>query len=112
MSLQVAGTAQVYKVENKGNYVTGTLRTSKKDKKTDEWVSEFYNAKFVGNCKDQAARLADKDKVTISKAILESRTYEKKTYISVIVFEFTSGSVEAYTDSSTINDEDPDSLPF
>jgi hypothetical protein len=112
MSLQVVGTAQVYKIENKGNYVTGTLRTSKKDKKTDEWVSEFYNAKFAGNCKDQAAKLADKDKITIGKAILESRTYEKKTYISVIVFEFTSGAIEAYAEPTANIDEDPDSLPF
>lgn len=97
--LNVSGTCQVYKLENKGNMVVGTLRTSKKNKQTDEWESDFFNAKFVGSCKDQAARLADKDKITISKAVLESRKYNDKTYISVVVFEFTSGSVESYSDA-------------
>lgn len=87
MSLQVSGKCQVYRVEDKGKFVTATLRTSKKNQQ-DEWESEFFNAKFVGKAAALAVLLADKDKLEITKAILENRKYNEKQYISVVVFEF------------------------
>lgn len=96
--LNVNGTCQVYRVENKGNFVTASLRTSKKNKQTDEWESEWFNAKFVGHCKDRASRLVDKDKITIEKSVLENRKYQEKTYLSIVIFEFTSESVEQQSD--------------
>ncbi|HEY5586681.1 MAG TPA: hypothetical protein VIK78_19605 [Ruminiclostridium sp.] len=120
--LNVTGTCQVYRVENKGNFVIASLRTSKKNKKTDEWESEFFNAKFVGSCKEQAANLIDKDKITITSSLLENRKYLEKSYLSVVVFEFKSeekaDSFEGITPPQTTTqdgfyptDED-DELPF
>ncbi len=100
MSLKVVGSAQVYKVQDKGNFVIASLRTSQKNKQTDEWESEFFNAKFVGKCKEQAASLADKDKVTIIESKLENKLYKEKYYTSVVVFEFTS---EASTNNAPVN---------
>jgi hypothetical protein len=114
MSLKVSGACQVYKIEDKGSYVTASLRTSKKDKKTDEWISEFYNARFVGKDKASAAKLSDKDKITLTSAILESnKGKDGRTYTSVIVFEFTSMAVEPYAETNSfVPVDDDDDLPF
>lgn len=110
MSLNVTGSASVYKVVDKGNFVTATLRTAKKDK-DGEWQSEFFNCKFVGKEKDSAKKLADKDKITLVSAILESRKVEEKTYQSIVIFEFTSGAVETYKEPIA-DDTDDSELPF
>jgi ribosomal protein L18 len=108
MSLNVSGSCQVYKVQDKGNYVTASLRTSKKDR-DGEWQSEFYNAKFVGKDTASAAKLEDKEKITLNNAILESvKGKDGKTYINVVVFEFTLGAVQPYT----ANEEDSSDIPF
>lgn len=87
MSLQVQGKCQIYKVEDKGKFATGTLRTSKKDTEGN-WQSEFFNAKFVGMAGATAKGLADKTKINIIEGALENREWQGKHYISVVVFKY------------------------
>lgn len=115
MSLQVTGKAQVYKMEDKGKFATGTLRTSKKNQQTQEWESEFFNAKFVGAAGNVAKNLADKTKIELTKAILENREYQGKHYLSVVVFEFVTADGEQLAPQNEgfyPIDEDPSDLPF
>lgn len=86
MSLNIAGKGKVFKVADRGNFVTASLSTSKKV--NNEWVSEWFNLKFVGHAGAGAKYLQDKDTIEIIKGILESRKVEDKTYISIVVFEY------------------------
>lgn len=111
MSLSVTGKAQVYKIDVKDKFVAASLRTSKKNKQTDEWESEFFNAKFVGKAVDNARGLTDKAKINIINGLLENRKFNDKQYISVVVFEFE--VLEQGENLTKFEDvELPDDLPF
>jgi hypothetical protein len=89
MSFQLTGKCQVYKVEDKGSLVKASIRSSEKNKKTDEWESTFVEAIFVGECKDLAKGLADKTKIEVTSSKFTSRVYNEKTYFQATIFGFT-----------------------
>lgn len=70
------------------SYVKCRLRTSRKDRKTDEWTGEFWSATVFTN-----ATLCDKDKITVDEFTLEQRAYEmdgqKRTAYDMTVWKYT-----------------------
>lgn len=69
-------------------YVKCKLRTSRKDRKTDEWIGEFWDATLFTD-----ATLYDKDRITVEEFTLEQRQYEfdgqKRTAYDMTVWKFT-----------------------
>ncbi len=102
--------ATVWSVEDKGNYVEGRISTSKKDKRTDEYVNSNWFPRFVGKCKDVAAGLGERDRIIITNAAIES-VYVKetqKTYTNMVIFDFE--MQEAKNDYTVIDEQE--GLPF
>lgn len=81
------------KVEDKGNYVKATLSTSEKKQDGTYEYSNWF-ASFVGNCKEQAKSLQEKDTITIVKGKLTNvyNKETKKSYTNMTVFEFNGGN--------------------
>jgi len=81
----------VYKVEDKGTYVKAQLSTSEK-KQDGTYENSSWFASFVGNSKELARQLKDKDKITITKGKLTNvyNKDKKQSYLNMTVFEFTS----------------------
>lgn len=119
MSLQITGKAGVYKLNIQDKFVSASLRVAKKDKQGQWKDADWFNCKFVGKCKDEARKLVDKDKINLASAILDSnKGTDGKTYINIVVFEFTKeqaignqGASQPQDGFSPIND-DSDELPF
>lgn len=109
----------IFKVEDKGNYVTANASEGVKDK-DGNWTNQYWNLMFLGKCKEEAKMLQDKDKITLKGGLIDNK-YDKekqKTYITVKVFEFeivdgqtkqeTSGFYPIYENI----EEDNSDLPF
>ena len=93
----------VYKVEDKGTYVKAQLSTSEK-KQDGTYENSSWFCSFVGNSKESARQLKDKDKITITKGKL-TNVYNKEkkvSYLNMTVFEFTSNEKK---DTIGINDD-------
>ena len=79
----------VFKVEVQEKVVKASLSTSEK-KQDGTYENSSWFVAFVGNCKDKASSLQDKDRITISKAKV-SNVYNKehkKSYLNFTIFDF------------------------
>jgi hypothetical protein len=57
----IAAKCQVVNIDKKEKYSLVKLRTSRKDKKTEEWVSSSWSfVKFIGTAHETIAEIADK----------------------------------------------------
>lgn len=81
---------KIWKVEDKGNFVTATTTSSKKDKQKDIWVNSNWNVRFVGKCLEEAKRLVEGDKIIVNNAVIENVWDKEKNraWLNVVVFEF------------------------
>lgn len=91
--LNIVGNAKVTNLKEVGKMLVGTLVSFEKDAK-GEFIPTFLNAKFVGKAKDtiMAEGVMDKDKITVTSAIIGTRIWTSKEGISqrdiqVTVFE-------------------------
>jgi hypothetical protein len=111
----------VYKVEQKMGIVKATLSTGEK-KQDGNYENSSWFVAFVGNCKDKARRLEDKDRITVTKAKMTNvyNKEHKKAYLNFTVFAFDCERLDA-TNSQAFDDdfandfraiEDDDFLPF
>jgi len=110
---------KVFKLEDKGNYVKGTLSTGEK-KQDGTWENSGWFAAFIGGALEQAKTLQEGDKITITKGKL-TNVYNKDkkiSYLNLAIFGFLlEGEKPAEEDFSfgiadftTI--EDDDDVPF
>lgn len=109
MSLNVTGKGKIFKVMDRGNFVTSSLSVSKKV--NDEWVSEWFNVKFVGQAGSAAKGLQDKDTIEIINGILEAKKTDKATYTSIVIFEYKKIS-SGVTNNETKSDADDSDYQF
>lgn len=93
----------VYKVEDKGTYLKAQLSTSEK-KQDGTYENSSWFASFIGNSKESARQLKDKDRITITKGKLTNvyNKEKKQSYLNMTVFEFT---VAEKKETSGINDD-------
>ena len=92
---------KVMKVEDKGKYVKATLSTSeKKQDGTHEYSS--WLSTFVSNSVDNAKKLNEGDKITVTKAKLTNvyNKEKKQSYTNMTVFAFEGGEKKADDDFS------------
>lgn len=113
--------AKVWKVEDgKGNYSVAQMSTSKKNKTTGEYETDWQNnfVRLVGTANDQAKSFKEKESVKIGRCdVTNNYDKEKKiTYTNYVIFNFedanTSGGGDAKPKSITPPSVEDDDLPF
>ncbi len=93
MSLRIANTrfCKVWDVEvNDHGYAKVNLGTSRKDKKTDEYVNtNWWGVAFVGEAKEFGANLTKGDVIEVVSGQLDNvyNKEKKVTYFNMVVFE-------------------------
>ena len=81
--------AKIWKIEYGEKFVKAQISTSRKDKKTNEYINSPWHATFVGNCVDSAKQLNEGDKIQISSAQIENaKGKDGKYYVNMIIFGF------------------------
>lgn len=119
---QDARFAKVWEIENKGNYHVVSLSTSKKNKTTGEYETDFSNkfVRFIGTAHNEASNLKVGDAIKIGSCeVTNSYDKEKKTtYTNYLVYSFEKeGENSGNNQSNSIDDfvpptDDSDELPF
>ena len=113
--------ATVWKVEDKGKYCSGRISTSKKDKRTGNYVNSNWQIRFIGHSFEPAKALKEKDKITITNGFIEN-IWDKennRNWLTLVVFDFEysdGGSAQPVSSNSNSNDyvevETEPELPF
>lgn len=114
--------AKVWKTENKGKYTVAQMSTSKKDKQTDKYETDWQNSfvRLVGTAHTQAQSFKDGESVKIGSCdVTNSYDKEKKiTYTNYTIFNFedtgnnsskSNGKPQSTPSTPTHEDDD---LPF
>lgn len=121
---QDARFVKVWEVENKGNYHIVSLSTSKKNKETNEYETDFSNkfVRFIGTAHTLAADLKKGDTIKLGSCEVTNKYDKEKntTYTNYLVYSFEKEGGNTNNQSSTKADnsfmdipDDADSeLPF
>ena len=122
MSLRVtARFCKVWDVEvNDNGYAKVNLGTSRKDKKTDEYVNtNWWGVSFVGEAKEFGANLVKGDVVEIVSGQLDNvyNKEKKVTYFNMVVFDAkkennNKSEPKVQPKQSEVIEEEDDSFPF
>lgn len=107
---QDARFVKVWEVENKGNYHVVSLSTSKKNKETNEYETDFSNkfVRFIGTAHTLAADLKKGDVIKLGSCEVTNK-YDKgknTTYTNYLVYSF---EKEGSNSSSNANQSAPKS---
>lgn len=90
MGLKTGCVATVWSVEDKGKYSDVRISTSRKDKTTQVWNTDFSSyVRFVGSAHEFSKQLSPKDLIRINQfEVTNKYDKEKKvTYTSYAVFD-------------------------
>lgn len=89
---QDARFVKVWEVENKGNYHIVSLSTSKKNKETNEYETDFSNkfVRFIGTAHTLAADLKKGDTIKLGSCEVTNKYDKEKntTYTNYLVYSF------------------------
>lgn len=92
MGMRNGAFATVWEVKSgSGNYTDVRISTSKKNKQTDQWDTDFSGfVRFVGTAHQNASSLKEKDRIKIGDCEITNRYDKDKkiTYTNVAVFSF------------------------
>lgn len=121
MGFRKGAYATVWEVRNDNGYYTVRISTSRKDKQTGDYVSDFSGfARLLGNASTYGSKLKEKDRIKIGDCDV-STYYDKqnhKNYTNFTIFDL---ELQNSSSSETINkndegniDNDPaaEDLPF
>lgn len=123
MGLRQGAFAKVWKMENKGKYTVAEMSTSKKNKETGkydtDWSSKFV--KLIGTAHNQAQQLKEGDSVKID-AFEVTSNYDKEKkimYTNFAIFSFSdldsnvvNNPRQTQNNSQLSSFDDEDDLPF
>lgn len=122
---QDAKFVKVWEVEDKGNYHIVSLSTSKKNKETDKYETDFSNkfVRFIGTAHKLAADLKAGDVIKLGSCEVTNKYDKEKntTYTNYLVYSFekecdnsNSNQLVAKKDDSFMNipDSIDEELPF
>ena len=122
---QDARFVKVWEVEDKGNYHIVSLSTSKKNKETDKYETDFSNkfVRFIGTAHKLAADLKAGDVIKLGSCEVTNKYDKEKntTYTNYLVYSFEKEGDNPNSNQSTAKKDDsfmniPDSideeLPF
>lgn len=122
---QDAKFVKVWEVEDKGNYHIVSLSTSKKNKETDKYETDFSNkfVRFIGTAHKLAADLKAGDVIKLGSCEVTNKYDKEKntTYTNYLVYSFEKECDNSNSNQSVAKKDDsfmniPDSideeLPF
>ena len=122
---QDARFVKVWEVENKGNYHVVSLSTSKKNKDTNKYETDFSDkfVRFIGTAHTLAADLKNGDTIKLGSCEVTNKYDKEKnvTYTNYLVYSFekegsnsTNNQSTPKTDNSFMNipDDGSEELPF
>ena len=123
---QDARFVKVWEVENKGNYHIVSLSTSKKNKDTNEYETDFSNkfVRFIGTAHTLAADLKKGDTIKLGSCEVTNKYDKEKntTYTNYLVYSFEKEGENTNNNQSipkasnnfmdTSADDDSEELPF
>lgn len=118
--------AHIWKLENKGNYHVAQMSTSKKNKETDQYETDWQNnfVRLVGTAHTQADNLDISKNVKIGSCEVTNKYDKEKntTYTNYVIFSFedvnsnssktTAASKPKDTSFNDVPDGDDEELPF
>ena len=103
---QDARFVKVWEVENKGNYHIVSLSTSKKNKDTNEYETDFSNkfVRFIGTAHTLASDLKKGDTIKLGSCEVTNKYDKEKntTYTNYLVYSF-----EKEGDNNNSNNNQP-----
>lgn len=92
MGFKQGGYAHIWKVEEKGNYSVAEISTSKKNKTTDEYETDWSNkfVRLVGTAHDQIKTMDISKNVKIGACEVTNKYDKEKntTYTNYVIFGF------------------------
>ena len=101
----------IYKAALKGNMVTASMQTGKKNQ-DGTWENMWWNVKFVGKTKGEILDCGDKTKIKIVSGNVETNKYNDKIYTNVIIFDYVFYEIVEGTKPAQAVVEEEDSFPF
>ena len=124
MGFRTGSYAKVWRFEDKGNYSVVELSTSKKNKQTDQYETDFQSkfVRFIGQAHSDIINQPDGVKIKLGDVEV-TNSYNKETkqgYTNFLVFSFEvaeyqdakQNGVNSDTSFMEIQETDMDSLPF
>lgn len=100
--------AKIWSVEDKGNYTVCQISTSKKNKETGKYETDFADkVRFVGKAHGQKPQAEQKIKLLNTAVGNRYDKEKKKTYYSCVVFDY-----ELEDKTSTYDNAIEEDLPF
>lgn len=122
MGLKVGCIATVWQVEPKGKYTRVRFSTSKKNKDTNTYETDWSGfANFVGQANTEVAKLKEKDRIKVEEFEVTTKydAEKKVAYTNYSVFKISdpnAGVAQSTTQASKAPDEPQqgaaDELPF
>lgn len=91
MGIKSGVTATVWKIEDKGKFTKAQISTSKKNKVTNTYETDFSGyVNFVGHAHNKVSQIKEKEKIKIGDfEVTNSYDKEKKiTYTNIAVYSF------------------------
>lgn len=115
--------AKVKSVDRKEKYTVVECSTSRKDKRTNEWIySNWKFSSFVGHAHNSAQSLAEGQKIKITNGTVENvwNNEKKQAFLKLTVFDFEFADTQSIPATKTEFDGDfvsgapelDDSCPF
>ena len=119
MGFKNGGFAKVWAVENKGNYSVVELSTSKKNKETSEYETDFSNkfVRFIGTAHRESSKLGRNDSIKLGDIEVTNKYDKEKntTYTNYMVYSFeksdSNGGNNTKKDSNKKNDTGMMNIP-
>ena len=121
MGLRISDTyAKIWNIEERGRYAIVELSTSKKNKETDQYETDWSNkfVRFVGNAHTALQGMKGNERIKITSGEVTS-TYDKEkrtSYVNYVVFSFElpngSSSHKSNYDPGAGTSDTDDALPF
>jgi len=111
MGFKQGGFAKIWKLENKGNYHVAEMSTSKKNKNTDQYETDWSNkfVRLVGTAHNQADKLDITHNVKIGACEVTNKYDKDKntTYTNYVVFGFEENDKKENGTKNTTPKPDP-----
>jgi len=84
---------QLVPTKSGASFVSGSMMTSRKDKKTDQWLNSYFNVKFFGDVALNVSLIPEKSKIEVKGKMTTDeytckKTGEKRQSFSILAFSF------------------------
>lgn len=115
MAFRVGAQVKLWRIENKGNYSSVQISTSKKNKQTDTYETDFSGiVRFIGHAHNKLSQVKVNDRVKIGDCEVTNKYDKEKkiTYTNYAVFDFELENSNNNTPPPAVDTSADDDSPF